>query len=268
MPLHRLSHPGFVAHAGTQQSSSDKPIQELRELLEAQEDSLDLAVHELRGPLGRIAAYLSMVGAGDLGILPESAREVVESASADTRLMARMVDRLAEAARLEGHTHHRPCHAQCNVGDVLASAISGVRAEASARRIRLSQRVADSDLEVRGNPDQLSAAVANLLSNSIKYSPEASTVTVQTATRHSRVAITVTDQGPGITAADAPLVFDKHYRASSITPGLGLGLYLVRRIVESHGGIVTLQSEPGQGATFTIVLPAVRSSRRRTSPSR
>jgi signal transduction histidine kinase len=240
----------------SERANSDKQTHELRELLEAKDDYLHLAVHELRGPLGRIAGYLSMIGDGDLGALPDSARQAVESASADAQRMAGLLDRLAAVARLEDHAHLRPRRSPCKIGDVLTAAIAGAHVEASAKRIRLEHHVADLDLEVTGDADQLRTAVGNLLSNAVKYAPEGSTVTVRAATRHGGVAIVVSDQGPGIEPADAPLVFEKHYRASSTAPGLGLGLYLVRRIVELHGGLVTLDSEPGRGATFTILLPA------------
>lgn len=239
----------------SERANSDKQLHELQDLLEAKDDYLHLAVHELRGPLGRIAGYLSMIGDGDLGALPDSARQAVESASTDSQRMAGLLDRLAAAARLEDHADLLT-RSPCKIGDVLRAVITGAELEASAKRIRLEHQVADADLEVTGDADQLRTAIANLVGNAVKYGPEGSTVTVEAAKCHDVVAIVVSDQGPGIASTDAPLVFEKHYRASSTAPGLGLGLYLVRRIVERHGGHVTLDSEPGQGATFTILLPA------------
>jgi signal transduction histidine kinase len=94
-----------------------------------------------------------------------------------------------------------------------------------------------------------------LLRNAIKFSPVRSEVTIQVEQRREGMAIAVVDHGLGIDAADASRVFEKHQRGQTTEPGLGLGLYIVRRIVELHGGRATLDSKSGQGATFSILLP-------------
>src|SRR5258708_716084 len=126
-------------------------------LLQAKDDYLRLVVHELRGPLGHIAGYLSLIGAGDLGRVPDAVRHAGESASLDARRMIGLIDRLASIACLEDHTLLLT-PSPCKVSDVLRAAIEGAQVEASAKHICLELRVAEPDLEVTGDADQLRTA--------------------------------------------------------------------------------------------------------------
>ncbi len=105
-----------------------------------------------------------------------------------------------------------------------------------------------------GEPQLLERAVTNLLDNAAKWSPPDGTVTVRLADG----ALTVTDEGPGIDPADLPHIFDRFYRSSEARtlPGSGLGLSIVKRAAERHGGTVDVESAPGGGTTFTLVLPS------------
>ncbi len=101
----------------------------------------------------------------------------------------------------------------------------------------------------------------NVFSNAVKYSPITSAIRVRGVVRDGLAEICIADSGSGIAAADMPHIFDKHYRASdNKASGSGLGLYIVRRIVELHGGTVSAESSPGQGTTICIRLPVVTSS--------
>jgi len=106
---------------------------------------------------------------------------------------------------------------------------------------------------------KLRRCVANLVDNALKYSPDGSTVTLSGASADGTVTLSVQDQGTGIAGEDLPRIWERLYRAeqSRTTPGLGLGLSLVRAIIEAHGGAVDVQSEPGRGSTFTLRLPEV-----------
>jgi signal transduction histidine kinase len=227
-----LSEMATVVVAG-ERTSWERETFQLRELLRVKEDSLRLAVHELRAPVGRIGGYLSMIRDGDFGEISDSTRKVVR--------------------QLEDHAAFLR-RSRIHLNDLVPSAIESVRAEASFKRIAVDHET-KSDFEVNADPHYLRIAIANLLSNSIKYSPEDSTVRVDAARLHGAVDIRIRDEGPGIDAVEAGLIFERYRRGSSTTPGLGLGLYLVRRIVEMHGGQVMVSKEQPKGSSFTIHLP-------------
>ena len=124
--------------------------------------------------------------------------------------------------------------------------------------VRLEMAIADGLPGVRVDRESMGTAVRNLLDNAAKYSGEASTIRLEASTRDSRVAICVRDEGAGIALEHQARIFDRFYRAPGETSrrvkGVGLGLALVKRIVEAHGGTVRVESELGKGSVFTIEL--------------
>jgi signal transduction histidine kinase len=116
---------------------------------------------------------------------------------------------------------------------------------------------APAGLEVTGDRPRLRQVLANLLDNAVKYVPRGGHVELLASARPGGVVIEVKDDGPGIPADEQPLIFDRLYRGdrSRSERGLGLGLSLVRAVVQAHGGTVSVRSEPGAGSTFRVDLP-------------
>jgi signal transduction histidine kinase len=114
-----------------------------------------------------------------------------------------------------------------------------------------------ANLVVRADRDRLRQALANLVDNAVKYTPRGGRVEVHAASEANADAIRVSDTGAGIPERDLPRIFDRLYRGdqSRATRGLGLGLSLVRAVIEAHGGTINVSSTPGAGSTFTIRLP-------------
>ena len=116
-----------------------------------------------------------------------------------------------------------------------------------------------SEIHVRADREALSRAVWNLLDNAVKYSPECRTVWVEVERIHDRVSIAVRDRGLGIPLHEQPGIFEKFVRGADSKAlqikGTGIGLAMVRQIMQAHGGEILLASEPGQGSRFTILLP-------------
>jgi signal transduction histidine kinase len=105
---------------------------------------------------------------------------------------------------------------------------------------------------------RLSQVIENLISNAVKYSPERSPIRVSLRAEDSRVLVSVSDQGPGISREKIPLIFDRFYRVEengAVVKGTGLGLFITREIVKMHGGSISVSSKEGEGSTFTIQLP-------------
>jgi signal transduction histidine kinase len=146
----------------------------------------------------------------------------------------------------------------CRLGALVSDVIRAVEPDARMKGVSIDERLPQPDVQIIADTEKLRIAVLNLLTNAIKYAPSESTVSVEAAIGRGEVAIAVADQGPGIDPSDEDQVFEKYYRSSRLPeslPGLGLGLYIVRQIVELHGGRVTLESVPGLGSTFAIFLP-------------
>ena len=139
---------------------------------------------------------------------------------------------------------------------IVSQAISLHEDEADDRGVALAANV-DPSLSLSADRTRLRQVLANLIENAVKYTNPGGRVTIDTAATDDQVVVTVRDTGIGIAAADLPYVWDRLYRAdtSRSARGLGLGLSLVKAIVEAHGGRVTASATPGQGSAFSISLP-------------
>jgi signal transduction histidine kinase len=134
---------------------------------------------------------------------------------------------------------------------------------ASARRKGLSLKLAGEALnEVVADELQLERVITNLLANAIKYTPSGGSITVSTGHREGRISVAVQDTGRGIPPDELPHLFEKYRRVREAkrTEGTGLGLFIAKTIVEAHGGDIRVESAPGAGSTFTLLLPAVRAT--------
>ena len=161
---------------------------------------------------------------------------------------------LLESARAEaGHLELRP--ALVDMARVAREAVELAGAAHPSHRVELAQP--SESIEVGADAVRLQQVLDNLLQNAIKYSPEGSRVRVTLSADDREAAISVADEGTGIPAEDLPLLFTPFFRSKSAqgAPGTGLGLSVAQRIVLAHGGRIDVQSRPGSGSTFTVVLP-------------
>jgi signal transduction histidine kinase len=230
---------------------------QLQELSELKSAFLKLTIHELRRPLLLSHGYLSMILDGSLGELPQGMDQTVRQIGAGHEEMANLIDGLAAAACLEDRADALKLapYGLCRLAREAATAVS---AEAAAKHIRIELCLPRGEVEARIDAQQMRIALVNLVGNAIKFAPNRTRVTVSVHRgRAGDLVLVVKDQGPGMDQADVGRVFQKWSRGRwSHTPGLGLGLYIVRMIVDLHGGYVTVHSTPGEGASFDIVLPA------------
>ena len=161
---------------------------------------------------------------------------------------------LLESARAEaGHLELRP--GRVDMVHVAREAVELAGAAHPSHRLELSQP--PEPIEVGADAVRLQQVLDNLLQNAIKYSPEGSRVRVTLSADEREAAISVADEGGGIPPEDLPLLFDPFFRSKSAggAPGTGLGLSVARQIVAAHGGRIDVQSQPGHGSTFTVILP-------------
>lgn len=231
-------------------------VTELRRLEKVRRDFVANVSHELKTPLTTMRSYLEAL-ADDPAMDPATRRSFLAKALAGTERLSAIVVDLLSLARLEagdGSLRFERVDA--------AEAVRGVVREwspsAAARRIRVDVR-ADERAWIRADREGLHAAIANLVDNAIKYSPEGCDVAVRCSVSDTHVTIEVEDHGPGIPRSERQRIFERFYRVdrdrSRRLGGTGLGLSIVRNVVKVHGGEVELDSEVGRGSTFRIRLP-------------
>ena len=218
---------------------------------------LNLASHELRGPMTVVRGYVSMLEDGMLGSLNERGRKAVPVISAKVLEMNGLIEQMIEAARLEdGALMLRP--QQADLRNIVGAAVDSVRPLVDEKREILVKHP-DRAVHVRVDAERVKTILTNLISNAVKYSPQGGPVRVDLAGRGGIARVSVTDTGLGIAKEDLPILFTRFGRISTAQtdhlPGTGLGLYLGRQLARLHGGEITVDSAPGRGSTFTLHLP-------------
>jgi signal transduction histidine kinase len=219
-------------------------------------ETLQLVSHELRTPL------TSIQGLSDVLIkFPVEAgesREMLRTIHSEAVRLGEMINRYLDLTRLESGA--QPLRlTQVSLEPLIAGCVRNLSLFAAERRVGLSARINPSLPSLRVDEQLLTQAVNNLLGNAIKYSPPETEVVIAAELNHANLMISVRDQGFGIPEEARERIFEKFYRlgrdAASEVVGAGLGLPLVKEIVERHGGRVTVESAPAAGSTFTIHLP-------------
>src|SRR5581483_11199343 len=213
--------------------------------------------HELRSPLSPILAWARMLRTSALD--PDKTQRAIETIERNARAQAQLIDDLLDISRIVSGKLRLQV-APVDLVKVIEAAIEVVQPAADAKGIRL-QPLLDSDTgPVAGDPARLQQVVWNLLSNAIKFTPRGGRVQATLERVNSHVEIAVSDTGQGISSEFLPHLFERFQQADTGTTrmhgGLGLGLAIVRHIVELHGGTVVAESPgEGAGATFTVKLP-------------
>ncbi len=220
--------------------------------------------HELRTPLSSILGWARMLKEKQLS--GEQAERAIETIERNAKSQAQLIEDVLDVSRIiSGKMRLKVQPLDLSV--VIESAIDAVRPAVEAKNITL-QRVIDSHVMIAGDADRLQQIVWNLLSNSIKFTPKQGRVQIKMERVNSHVKITVADSGIGIEPETLPYVFERFRQSDSSTTrshsGLGLGLAIVRHLVELHGGTVhALSGGLNQGSVFTVTFPliAVRSKK-------
>jgi len=213
--------------------------------------------HELRTPLAVICSAGENLADGVVADGPQVKRygSLIQS---EGRRLHDMVERVLEFAGVTSGAPPRS-HTAVDVTRVIADAIGGLRAEASDRGVTINVHMNGSLPVVRGDADALRSAVQNIVGNAVKYSSAGTTVDVGTDVSGSRVQIRVADRGLGIDADDLPHIFKPFRRGrramEAQIQGTGIGLSVVRHVVDAHHGEVRIDSRPGEGTTVIVELP-------------
>jgi signal transduction histidine kinase len=236
-------------------------VAQLRERDELRNQFLANVSHELRTPLTSIRGYAQLLTRGDPE--PERLRTGAAAILRATDQLHALVQDLLDMTAIEGngiHVDPRPLA----LGDVVGVAVHLVEPTALEKQLSVTKDIPGELPEVRADRGRLAQVLNNLLSNAIKFTPPGGTIAIGARTGGDLVHVWVRDTGIGIPPDEQGQLFTRFFHASS-TPitsrGLGLGLYIVRSIVEAHGGMVWAESEPGRGTTINFTLPAMRVSK-------
>ncbi len=277
---------GRTAHlAVTREITSRKQLEQERECLlqserearteaerasQLKDDFLATLSHELRTPLNAILGWSQLLG---LSSNPADMAKGLEAIQRNARAQAQLIEDLLDMSRIISGKVRLSVQAT-DLAPVIQAAIDSTSLAAEAKQVRV-RKVLDAHAgAVWGDPTRLQQIVWNLLANAIKFTPKGGAVDVVLQRVGSSLEITVRDSGIGISAANLPIIFERFRQVDSSTTrshgGLGLGLSIVKQLVELHGGSISVHSAgEGQGATFSVLLPLspIRESAPRKGPS-
>ncbi len=226
----------------------------LKELDRIKSDFVSTVSHDLRSPLTAILGYVELLGR--VGELNSQQEGFIQRIQVSVENITSLINDLLDLGRIESGFDARK--EIVPLAAIIRYTIESMRSQAEEKGQNLVLDIPEGLPHILGNPVRLRQMLENLVANAINYTPKDGEIRVTTRSESEQVIIAVSDTGPGIPHADQPYIFDKFYRASNIppdTPGAGLGLAIVRSIVENHQGRIWVSSTPGQGSTFTIVLP-------------
>ncbi|PWC78505.1 HAMP domain-containing sensor histidine kinase [Azospirillum sp. TSH64] len=246
---------------------SDRLQTETKEITRQQRQFVLMVSHEFRTPLAIIDSASQMLELEPK--LPVSAMPRVGKIRNAVQRMLHLIERCLTNERL-GAAKARPV--AFDLAAMLTTLAGEMAGTATGHRFELHGL--DLPVPIPGDRDLLAVVFSNLMENAVKYSPNGGTIRLDLSVGDgaagspcgggagSQVTVRISDEGIGVNAADAARLFDKYFRASNAagTTGAGLGLHLARCIVDTHGGGISVASEPGQGSTFTVRLPVARTA--------
>jgi signal transduction histidine kinase len=232
-------------------------VQRLADSDRMKDEFLAMLGHELRNPLNAIATAAAILVEVDGRAAPERQARMI---GRQTRHLSRMVDDLLDFSRLSlGKIELR--REPLDLRDAARSALETLTMAGFDGRHRIEVRLADEPVRVEGDPVRLEQVIANLLHNSVKYTPEGGHLDLSVAARDGEAVLSVRDDGVGISSEGLDAIFAPFTQlraASASTGGLGIGLYLARRLANLHDGRLEARSEgPGKGSEFRFVLPCL-----------
>jgi two-component system phosphate regulon sensor histidine kinase PhoR len=243
--------------------AENRLVADLKALDVAKSDFFATVSHELRSPLTTIEGYLEILCDYDADPVTPRQRTMLATITRSASRLHQLVEDVFTLAKLESGAFS-PEMLPVHVAELVTSAMDAVRPSAAAGKLTLACSGPATDLVVPGDSGQLERLLINLLTNAVKFTPERGEIDVTTAADDGAAVICVKDTGIGIPARDQQELFTRFYRASNATarriPGTGLGLTIVRTIVTTHGGDLSLESAEDEGTTVTVRLPLLVSA--------
>jgi two-component system phosphate regulon sensor histidine kinase PhoR len=232
-------------------------ITDLRRADQIRRDFVANVSHELRTPLTAIRGYVEALSDGD--VTGENSRRFLDIIERHTDRMERLVKDLLRLARLDAGQETLEI-LSCDTRNLINAVVTELASALERRQQHVEVLVSAGADSIRADPAKLHDVLRNLVANAITYSPERTTIRVETSRDGSLVTVSVSDEGPGIPEEDLPRVFERFYRVDKSRArdpgGTGLGLAIVKHLVELHKGEVKAENKPAGGARVSVTLPS------------
>ena len=221
------------------------------------QQAMHFVTHEMRTPLSAIQGSSELISR--FALTEEKRKQVALLINSESKRLARMVEIFLNVERLSAGQMELK-RESIPVSEMVELCVGRVQPLAERKHISVKLEAAGAGLQLTGDRELMEYACYNLLTNAVKYSPQRTEVTVNASQAGSQVRIAVKDQGIGMDHKEVKQIFRKFYRTKkaeeSGEAGTGIGLSIVQQIVEQHGGDIEVESQPGLGSCFTLVLPA------------
>jgi two-component system phosphate regulon sensor histidine kinase PhoR len=228
-------------------------ITHLKEIDRLKTDFVNTVSHDIRSPLTAVYGFVGLIDR--VGPTNQQQDEFIRHIQASLQNITSLINDLLDLGRIEASQDMMVI--DVNLKEILQQVIDSLQYQSSEKLLEVVLSVQDELPMIRGNPLHLHRMAANLIENSIKFTPLAGRIDIRCRAEAGQLILEVADNGCGIPLDDQPHVFEKFYRGSNIaegTQGTGLGLSIVKSIVEKHLGRIWVDSSP-EGTTFTIILP-------------
>jgi two-component system phosphate regulon sensor histidine kinase PhoR len=229
-------------------------ITHLKELDRVKSEFVTTVSHDLRSPLTAIMGYTELVSRS--GELNSKQKVFIQRVQNNVQNITALINDLLDLGRIEAgiDAHKESVH----IPPLLRHTLEGFESALAEKALTLKEEIQDDIPPLQGNPIRLRQMLSNLVCNAINYTPRGGKIGIRIEVEGAQIILQVSDTGPGILPAEQPFIFDKFFRVSNLptdVAGTGLGLAIVKSIVENHQGRIWVNSTPGKGSVFVIVLP-------------
>ncbi|RLB27723.1 MAG: hybrid sensor histidine kinase/response regulator [Deltaproteobacteria bacterium] len=235
-------------------------ITALKKIDQLKSDLVSMVAHEVRNPMNSVLAQLKVVCDGLAGELTAKQKDILLRAAEKIKTLSDLTTELLDLAKIESGLIAQEKES-VDLSSLLSQQVAFHQAKAEAKHIRLESDCPPDLPSVVANRANMEEVLSNLITNAIHYTPEGGRVTVSANIENDYFCIRVSDTGIGIPKEELSRIFDRFYRVKNektrFITGTGLGLPIVKSIVEAHNGRIKVESEPGKGSTFSAYLPLI-----------
>ncbi len=226
---------------------------ELQALDQLRQELVDNVSHELRSPLSYVRAYVGLMSVGELGNISREQGEALKLIDRKTDNMLRLINDILEVEKIRPETLQLNVE---NIHQIVQQVYQSAKIAYMTRNVELILRCAEKNIELSVDALRIEQVLQNLISNAVKFSPSGGKVLIECIAGPDAIEISVSDEGEGIPADKLKRIFERFYRVPGIKQdGIGIGLSIVKQIVEAHGGQIAVESAVSAGTTFSVFLP-------------